>query len=87
MIYRMVDWLQALSNPNIAFPALGLGASLPIYRWVTSRLGYAGQLPAEEVDEILELEDSLLLDVRCPFTPLHLLSPSPASCQHFFKRC
>ena len=46
-------------------PLLGAGVSIPALLWFSARYGgYAGLLAPEKALDILETENSLLLDVR-----------------------
>lgn len=57
--------IQALSEPRVAYPLLGLLVAYRTVSWASARIGgYAGQLDAQETLRMLEEENSLLLDIR-----------------------
>lgn len=57
--------MQALADPRIAKPAAGVVVAIPTLLWVLSRFGgYAGLLKAEKALEMLERENSVLVDIR-----------------------
>lgn len=57
--------MQALSDPRIALPLLGVSVGLGITNWFTARYGgYAGQISAETALSLLEDENAALIDIR-----------------------
>ena len=56
---------QALSNPQVAYPLLGVLVTVRAVGWAADRIGgYAGQLDPADALQTLEEENSLLLDIR-----------------------
>ena len=57
--------LQAVSDPRVVYPLLGIFVAVRAISWASDRIGgYAGQLQPTEALSILEEENSLLLDIR-----------------------
>ncbi len=62
--------MQALSNPQVAFPLLGVGVGLQAANWVSARYGdYSGLISPETALSMLEEQNSALIDIRCCSPP------------------
>lgn len=57
--------MQALTNPQVASSLLAIAVAIPTVSYISDRFGgYAGQLPAQDAQKMLEEQNSLLLDIR-----------------------
>ena len=57
--------MQTLADPRVGLPTAGLAAGFITTLWWRERFGgYAGIISADSAADLLEYENSLLVDVR-----------------------